>query len=143
MNDRPTAGELVQAVRLFLETELLGGVSDPRLRYHTLVAANVLAIASREMAGEEDRLREEWRLLAGVLGEGGAPPAEGELLRRGVRGLNERLSAAIRAGAFDAAPRQGELAGVLRALVVRKLEVANPRYLQSVANPGAGGKPPA
>ncbi len=62
MNDRPTAQELVDAVRLFLEKELLPGLTDARLRFQTLVAANVLAVAGREMAGEEALLHEEWRL---------------------------------------------------------------------------------
>ena len=68
MNDRPTAAELIEAVIVFLEGELIPGLSDPRLRFHTLVAANVLAISLRELAGEEDQLREEWRLLPRLLG---------------------------------------------------------------------------
>ena len=36
MNDRPTAGELVDAVRLFLEKELLPGLSDQRQRFQAL-----------------------------------------------------------------------------------------------------------
>ena len=53
MNDRPTAAELIDAVRGFLETELLPALADARLRFHALVAANVLAVAQRELNGEE------------------------------------------------------------------------------------------
>ena len=43
MNDRPTAAELLDAVRHFLETDLLPGLADARQRFQTLIAANVLA----------------------------------------------------------------------------------------------------
>jgi hypothetical protein len=52
MNDRPTAQELIEAARLYLEKELLPALSDARLRFQTLVAANVLSVAGRELAGE-------------------------------------------------------------------------------------------
>ena len=45
MNDRPTAAELLAAARQFLEAELIPTLGDARLRFQTLVAANVLAIA--------------------------------------------------------------------------------------------------
>jgi hypothetical protein len=129
MNDRPTAEELVDAVRLFLEKELLPGQTDARTRFQTLVAANVLAIAGREMAGEESGLREEWRLLAPLVGEVG-PVATGLTdLRRAVREMNKQLCALIRQGTFDEAGRWRDLATLLRKLVLRKLEVANPRHV--------------
>ncbi len=129
MNDRPTANELVDAVRLFLEKELLPGLTDARLRFQTLVAANVLTIAGRELSGEEPLLREEWRLLSDLLSETNREPSGIGELRQSVKELNERLCVLIRQGEFDDTPRQRELAGVIRRLVLRKLEVANPRYL--------------
>ncbi len=131
MNDRPTAAELIQAVLGFLDAELVPGLSDPRLRFHTLVAANVLAIALRELAGEEEQLRQEWQLLAPLLGAAAEGPARRDELRQGVQRLNEQLCEAIRAGTFDEPDRFAALSGLLRRLVVRKLEVANPRYLES------------
>ena len=128
MNDRPTAGELVDAVRMFLEKELLPGLGDARLRFQTLVAANVLAIAGREMAGEEAMLGEEWQLLAPLLpGVSERPAAIGQL-RQAIRDMNERLCLLIRQGGFDETSRRRELADVLRRLVLRKLAVANPRH---------------
>jgi hypothetical protein len=134
MNDRPNAAELIDAVRGFLETELLPALGDARLRFHAFVAANVLAVALRELNGEESALSEEWRWLAPLVGESGEPPSRLSDLRAGVRDLNERLCAAIREGAFDG-ERFAEAAAVLRRLVVRKLEVANPRYLESLKPP--------
>jgi hypothetical protein len=125
MNDRPTAGELVEAVRRFLEAELLPTVGDARLRFQALVAVNVLGIVGRELAAEEEMLREEWRLL----GPGGAEPGTLAELRRAVREASGRLCERIRAGEFDDPARFRALAGLARQTVRRKLEVANPRYL--------------
>jgi hypothetical protein len=131
MNDRPSATELIEAVLGFLEAELIPSVSDPRLRFHALVAANVLAISLRELAGEEEQLREECRLLAPLLGAAAEEPHGCAERRETMRRLNEQLCEAIRAGAFDEPGKFTELAGLLRALVVRKLEVANPRYIET------------
>jgi hypothetical protein len=136
VNDRPTATELIESVLGFLEAELIPGQSDPRLRFHTLVAANVLAIALRELAGEETQLREECALLVGLLGRAQAEPVRCAELRQTVLRLNEQLCEAIGAGAFDEPGKFAELAGLLRKLVVRKLEVANPRYLEALAKQG-------
>ena len=51
--DRPTAAELAESVREFLETELLPLLDDHRLRFRTLVAMNALGIVERETAGPE------------------------------------------------------------------------------------------
>ena len=132
MNDRPTAAELIDAVRHYLEAELLPTLTDSRQRFQALVAANVLAIAGRELAGEEAQLREEWELLAGLLGAGGPPPEGLTALRQEVRQANARLCERIRAGDFDGPPSFRAASTAVRQLVVRKLEVANPRYLASV-----------
>ena len=106
--------------------------SDPRLRFHTLVAANVLSIALRELDGEEQHLRGELALLQPFFDPPQPPPPGRAELRQTVRRLNEQLCEAIRGGAFDAPEQFDALAGLLRGLVVRKLEVANPRYLEAV-----------
>jgi hypothetical protein len=133
MNDRPTAQELIDAVRLYLEKELLPALTDARQRFQTLVAANVLSVAGRELAREEAMLGEELEALAALLGEPGDVPAGREEKRRRVRALNESLCERIRRGEFDAPGRWREAAAVVRRLVVRKLEIANPRYLQAVS----------
>jgi hypothetical protein len=131
MNDRPTAAELVAAARHYLETELIPTLPDQRLRFQTLVAANVLAIAEREWSTEEEHLREEWRLLAEVLNLPGTAPQRLADLKQAVRDGNESLCKRIRQGDFDASTVFLALARQLRRTVERKLEVANPRYLAS------------
>src|SRR5919204_2472607 len=99
MNDRPTAPELVDAVRRFLEGELIPTLADPRLRFQALVAANVLAIVARELPAEEEALRHEWALLRDVLELEAPAPAGLASLRAAVRDANARLCAQVRAGA--------------------------------------------
>src|SRR5262245_47843661 len=112
MHDRPTSGELIAAARLYLEQELIPALTDARLRFQTLVAANVLAISERELQGEEEQLAEEWQLLGGLLGVEDTPPERLSALKQAVRNRNERLCAQIRAGEFDEPSR-------LRALCTR------------------------
>jgi hypothetical protein len=53
-HDRPTPRELVEAVREFLEREILPTQGDHRARFRTLVALNALGIAERELAERPD-----------------------------------------------------------------------------------------
>ena len=129
MNDRPTAVELIAAARHFLEKELLPAVGDARLRFQGLVAANVLAIAQRELEAGEDALVWEWQWLAELFGRREAVP--GAALRAAVLEGNRRLCERIRAGDFDEPPRLLDLAEQLRRGVERKLQIANPRYVPS------------
>ncbi|MDD3651356.1 DUF6285 domain-containing protein [Immundisolibacter sp.] len=124
MQDRPSAQELLDAVRLFLATELLPTVSDPRLRFRTLIAANLLDMLRRELALEPDLLAAEYARLATLLGEQRPAPAEPRALAAAVAELQRALCQLIRAGR---AP-DGSLTAVL-AGVRAKLEIANPRYL--------------
>jgi hypothetical protein len=122
MNDRPSARELIDAVRLYLEKDLLPSLTDARQRYQALIAANVLSIAGRELDAEDAADAEEREWLEALLGEAGD-----------VRDLNQKLCEQIRRGAFDDPQRFAEATAVVRRVVVRKLEIANPRYLQSVS----------
>lgn len=98
-SDRPTAAELVEATREFLEREVLPAVDDDRLRFRARVAVNALAIAQRELESEEE--------------EDVLPPRQAaDLARR------------IRAGDVP----DGALA-LLKRHVAAKLRVASPGYL--------------
>ena len=48
--DRPTAAELVQAVREFLEHDVMTTSTDKRVQFHARVAANALGMIERELA---------------------------------------------------------------------------------------------
>ena len=108
LHGRPTAAELLDAVREFLATDV-AAAGDGRLRFHARVAANAVAIVEREL-----RLRAEQDAAHGTA-----------LARLGVRSEAE-LAAAIRSGALDA--RMAEVVAVVRETVRARLDVANPGY---------------
>jgi hypothetical protein len=81
-HDRPTATELVEATREFLENEILPTLADQRLRFRTLVAINALGIAQRELESGEEMLSEaELAELARAIRAGDVPDDALERLR--------------------------------------------------------------
>src|SRR3990172_6049878 len=86
MYDRPEIGELVAAVREFLERRALPELAG-HTAFHARVAANALAIVERQLRlGPEAEAAELLRLRA-LLGRGGSLPE-----------LNRELCARIRSG---------------------------------------------
>lgn len=104
----PTAGELVEAAREYLERDVMTS-TEGRVQFHARVAVNVLKMVERELA---------------MGGEQAAAHAE-RLATLGVSSEHE-LSEAIASGALD--DRLVEVVAVVRATVADKLAVANPRY---------------
>ncbi len=109
LHDVPSSAELVEAVREWLERDVLAGTSG-RLQFHARVAVNVLAMVERELqlGGEQDVAH------AARLAQLGCAD-DGELARR------------IRDGALD--DRLAEVRELVWADVRAKLAVANPKYL--------------
>ena len=108
-HDRPTAAELIESVREWLERDVAPSV-DGRLSFHTRVAMNSLDIVLRELAAGNDMTQRHEDVLASL---GVSTDAE--------------LSAKIRSGELD-----GSLARVLNSLapvIEDKVRVANPKYL--------------
>ena len=109
-HDAPTAAELVEAVREFLEGDVMAA-TEGRVRFHARVAGRVLAIVQRELEAGDGPARAHAARLAAL---GAADDAE--------------LAAAIRSGALD--DRWDEVAAAVRATVADKLAVANPGYAE-------------
>ena len=129
MQDRPTAIELLSAVREFLERDVLPDL-EGRKRFHGLVAANVLAIVARELDQEESALVAEWQRLRDLLAvDERTPPGRIAGLRAAVRELTVRLVERIRAGDADQGPFGDAVRAHVRMSVVEKLRIANPKYL--------------
>jgi hypothetical protein len=130
MQDRPTALELVEAVRVFVE-EVAPGM-DARQRFHALVAANLLAIVRRELEHEETQLHAEWERLAGLLEHADeAAPASRSALRARVREWTAALAERIHAGEADTGERARAVRAHVSETVREKLRVANPRLVRS------------
>src|SRR5262245_34861357 len=129
MQDRPTVAELLDAVRGFLERDAIEAL-EGTAKFHARVAANVLAIALRELELEPAQLAAEWQRLDALLGSEPAPTELGAL-RESVRTRTEALCERIRRGdADDGAFREAVFSHV-RATVREKLAIANPKLLAS------------
>jgi hypothetical protein len=109
-HDVPSAGQLVEAVREWLERDVMPAVSG-RLQFHTRVAVNVLAMVERE-----------WEL-----GQAQAVAHRERLDRLGCID-DADLARRIRDGTLD--DRLDEVRDAVWASVRDKLAVANPRYLE-------------
>lgn len=127
MQDRPDALELLNAVRAFIDEQVVPALDGTR-QFHARVAANVLAIVGRELTLGEDALRAEWTRLGTLLGDPSPSPENGAELLDVVRRRNEMLAARIRAGDSDAGPWRSEVLAHLRATSTERLAIANPKY---------------
>lgn len=138
MNDRPSAVELIAAARRHLEKEVLTVVAEPRLRFQTLVAANVLLMVERELTLTESQLAAEWERL-NVLEETSVvlPPGL-EACRQVIAARRRALCERIRRGELDEGEAQRALLQYLRQTVEDKLRVANPRFLARASGDKAG-----
>lgn len=134
MQDRPSAPELVAAVSTFLEREMIPSLTDPRLRFRALVAANLLNIVSREMELGEAQLQAEWERLRGLnLTSSPSPIGRGESDVSGqVEAMTHELCALIRAGNADEGAFHKAVMAHVERTVIEKLEIANPRFLDRV-----------
>jgi hypothetical protein len=109
MHGEPTMAQLIEAVREFLEDDVMAA-TEGRVRFHARVAGNALAIVEREL----------------VAGAAMAEAHETRLLDLGYPD-DEALATAIRAGDLD--DRWDEVVGAVAESVKDKLRVANPAYL--------------
>jgi len=113
--DRPTAAELVVAVREFLERDVMAA-TEGRVQFHTRVAVNVLNTVARELELGDELTAAEQRRARVLLGH----DADAATLER-------ELAAAIRSGAVD--DRLDAVRAHVRETVREKLLIANPAYL--------------
>ena len=124
MQDRPTSGELLEAVAEYLFAELRPEVPREQ-RFKVLVAANVCAVVARELGAGEAPDREDLALFADLLGEDELHIVREEL-DVAVREAAGRLAERLRSGELD--DRLDELSGRLAEHVQRKLAIARPGY---------------
>lgn len=130
MHDRPTADELLRAVELLLDQQLVPALEGAR-KYNARVAANVVRTVRRELQHEERQLDSEWRGLDILLGPA-LRPATLAATRQQLIERNRELAERIRAGDADAG-RFRELAFAhVRDTVHAKLEVSDPGWLREL-----------
>ncbi|HEV7524831.1 MAG TPA: DUF6285 domain-containing protein [Acidimicrobiia bacterium] len=113
--DRPTAAELVEAVREFLEHDVMAA-TEGRVQFHARVATNALRMIERELALGPQFDEAERARAAALLGH------DADL-----HTLEIEIAAQIRDGSLD--DRLDAVREHVRATVREKLLVANPGYL--------------
>lgn len=126
MQDRPTAAELLDAVREFLEDEIAPVLVDRRTRFRALVAVNALKILQREAEEEAQHIRDEACALRALLNSDAPLPDDLDGQRQLVLDLNAELASLIRGGRPPAGTAEH-----LRRVGTAKLAVASPEYLRS------------
>lgn len=114
MQDQPSAVELIDVVRAFLEERVFPELSD-HLQFHTRVAANALGIVSRELALAPDANHEEMVRLEALLGKSGT-----------LEDLNRELCRQIREG--EIATDTEEMKDHLWKTTMTKLSIDQPKY---------------
>lgn len=132
MYDRPTVAELIEAAREHMEAQLipLTRATDRKLYFQTLVAANVLKIAQREIDLSEAHAAEQWARLNLVLGEDKPLPPTPSAVREALSARNAQLTDAIESGKMD---DNADLFDHLIQTAIEQLTVANPKYLATLA----------
>ena len=127
MHDRPTVDELLRAVELLLDEQLVPTLDGSR-KYNARVAANVIRIVRRELQHEETQLDAEWRGLDLLLGPA-ARPASLASTKQQLIERNRELSERIREGDADAGRFRELTLAHVRDTVHAKMEVSNPEWL--------------
>lgn len=110
-HDRPDAAEVLRTVREMLLDSVVPA-TDGMVAYHARIAARLVGMVEREL----------------VRGPADARRHADDLHRLGYPD-DRALAAAIRAGELDG--RAGELRAALRTAARARLEVSNPRHLDS------------
>lgn len=129
MQDRPDINELLAGVARFLKEQAAPALENP-LRFHALVAANLLAICQRELAGEPAALKRE---LAGLRALLGREAGEAQDPAKETTALNRELGELIRQGAADRGEFRQRVLAHLAATLDDALAIANPAMAEKAA----------
>ncbi len=128
MHDRPTVDELLHAVELLLDEQLVPSLDGAR-KYNARVALNVIKMVRRELQHEERQVDAEWRGLDIVLGAA-TRPATLLATKEALRGRSAELSERIREGHADAGEFRELVVAHVRDTVHAKLEVSDPAWVE-------------
>lgn len=121
MMDQPSAIEIITAVREFIEKQAIPQLNG-RTAFHARVAANALAIVTRQLEKAPALEATELSGLQTILGRKGS-----------LEDLNRDLCARIRAGDVD--PTNSAVATHLIQTTLLKVEIDQPTYSGYVHSP--------
>lgn len=134
MAERPSLSEMLDAVRLHIETEVAPALkNDERLYDQTLAAINVLQIAERELEQRPTHQLLEWERLNAIAALQDyccpIPAYPSRDLEAKLEARTEVLSERIRAGEYDDEDSRCGLLGHLLMAAREELEIVNPKLL--------------
>ena len=131
MHDRPTVDELLRAVEVLFDEQLVPGLTGSR-QYNARVAANVIRTVRRELQHEELQLEQEWAGLDVLLGAAQRPGSLATM-RVAIADRSAELSDRIHGGDADEGEWRKLVFAHVRDTVHAKLEAANPKWLEADA----------
>ncbi len=144
MTDRPNLEQLLDAVRIHLESLVIPAVrAEPKLYFQTLVAVNVLKIAQREVAHGQALSETEWASLNALTGEAASISADLRAASDALTVRNRALSADIRAGKYDEPGVSTRLAQHVENVVGGQLMLNAPTLAQRLRAEDDTGEYPA
>lgn len=131
--DLPTAAELVEAVREYLESDALPAL-DGRTQFHMRVAIKALDIVRRELDLAAAADQAELAGLYALLGEKDCEITTGdtnhaESVKTTLDRMNAELSRSVRSGGFNTGSSRTALFEHLDRTLRDKLAIANPTYI--------------
>jgi hypothetical protein len=128
MQERPNKLVLLTALARFLMEEVRPALSDPRLAFRALIAANLASVVASELASDEGAVTRDLERLAPLFDDVELLADDSfESRRAAVADLNARLAARLREGALSA-DETARVADVLRDSLREKLAIDNPRF---------------
>jgi hypothetical protein len=127
MQERPNKLVLLSAIARFLVEDARPALSDPRLAFRALIAANLASIVASELSSDEAATSAELARLRALFPD--APPAgeSFDAMHAQVLSLTARLARRLR----EESPGEDEvtrIAAALRESLREKLAVDNPRF---------------
>lgn len=130
MQDRPDRSTLLEAVAQFLLSEVQPALTDKRLGFRVLIAANLASVVAAELRTEEERSIAELSRLQALLP--GRLEGEPRMLPAGRRAqalaeLNHELARRLRTDRVTPEEMVPTLVHIKQTLL-ETLEVVNPRF---------------
>ena len=134
MLDQPNISQLLQAVRGYLQNEVVpANQVDGKQPEAALLAIRILSMVEREIQMDADHLKAEWARLNFVQNTTPTIPADSNEAKAALTERNRKLCEEITAGRYDYAPARAALFEHLLMTTRAQLEVANPDFLQALA----------
>jgi len=132
--DRPSLEELIDAACHHLEANVIPVVkNDAKLYFQTLVTVNILKIAMRQATLEDKHSHMAWSGMNALTQDFHEIPHDSQERHAVLTERNHQLCGAIRRGDYDGAEERLALLAYVKHLTTAQLEVANPKFLQSIA----------